>query len=77
MGRLIDIHKVAEDDNSVAYSYHAVNERTGLVVVDKQNRDFLHAVASERPQSYFAVKHKLKQCLDNENFPEKLSYASG
>lgn len=77
MGRLINISKVAEDENSVAYSYHAANERTGLVVVDKRNRDFLHAVASERPQSYFAVKHKLKQCLDSEEFPEKLCYASG
>ncbi len=77
MGRLIDIRKVAEDDNTVAYSYHATNERAGLVVVDKINRDFQHAVSSEMHKTYFAVRHKLKQCLDADEFPEKLIYASG
>ena len=77
MGRLVDIIKVTEDDCCVAYKYIALNERVGLVIVDKHNRDFFHAIASEQHATYFAVKHKLKKCLEMQDFPDSLSFASG
>ncbi|MEM9843170.1 MAG: hypothetical protein AAF965_00075 [Pseudomonadota bacterium] len=87
MAVLIDIYKVAEDPETVAYKYaksDVTPTKPGLILIDKATFTMTPAITSSSPSDIRdgvdtqAVMYKIKKTMQtSDHWPEKLMYAAG
>lgn len=87
MSVIIDVVKVAEDADSVAYTYAKFGEtpetRPGLILVDKNTSEFSCVVQSSSASDTAngsdagAAAHKIKKTFqETGTYPDKVTYAA-